>query len=111
MISKNPDLLKRFVRAGLRGWKFALGNPGKAAEDQIKYVPSLKPDVAIAEIKVVADLAVTDTVRKSGFGSFDPAKMAANVDFVAKYIGLPGPAPAAADVYATGFLPNPPVLP
>jgi NitT/TauT family transport system substrate-binding protein len=110
-IVKSPDLLKRFVRAALRGWTFAMANPEKAAEDQIKYVPSLKPDVAVAEIKVVADLAVTDAVRKGGLGSFDPAKMAENVDFVAKYIGLPGPAPAAADVYAMGYLPTSPVLP
>src|SRR5690606_25622870 len=53
-IAKNADVLKRFTRAALKGWKFALANPEKAAADQIKYVPSLKPDVIVAEIKVVA---------------------------------------------------------
>jgi NitT/TauT family transport system substrate-binding protein len=110
-IGRNPDLLKRFVQAALRGWKFALANPEKAAQHQIKSVPSLKPEVAVAEIKVVADLAVTDVARKNGLGSFDPAKMASNVEFVAKYIGLSGPAPVPADVYAAGFLPNAPVAP
>jgi NitT/TauT family transport system substrate-binding protein len=110
-ISKNPDLVARFVRAGLRGWKFAMASPEKAAEDQIKFVPSLKPETVIAEIKVVADLAVTDAARKSGLGTFDAAKMAANVAFVTKYIGLTGPAPAATDVYTTEFLPKSPILP
>jgi len=99
------------VRAALRGWKFTLDNPDKAAADQIKSIATLKPDAIVAEIKIVADLAVTADTRKNGLGWFDPAKMKSNVDFVAKYIGLPGQAPAATDVYATGFLPTPPITP
>ena len=110
-ISKNPDVLKRFIRASLKGWKFALAYPDKAAADQIKYVPSLKPEGIVAEIGVIADLAVTSETKKNGLGWFDPTKMKANVDFVAKYIGLSGPAPSAQDIYATGFLPSPPVTP
>jgi len=110
-IAKNPDVLKRFVRAGLKGWKFAVDNPEKAAADQIKYVTSLKPEVIVAEIKVVADLAVTADTRKNGFGWFDPAKMQSNLDFVVKYVGMSGKAPEATDIYAAGFLPNPPVIP
>ena len=110
-LAKNPDVVKRFVRAALKGWKFTLDNPDKAAADQIKYIATLKPDVIVAEIKVVADLAVTADTKKNGLGWFDPAKMKSNVDFVAKYIGLPGQAPAATDVYATGFLPTPAVTP
>jgi len=110
-LAKNPDVVKRFVRAALRGWKFTLDNPDKAAADQIKSIATLKPDAIVAEIKIVADLAVTADTRKNGLGWFDPAKMKSNVDFVAKYIGLPGQAPAATDVYATGFLPTPPITP
>lgn len=111
MIAKNPDVLRRFVRAGLKGWKFAIGNPEKAAADEIKYVPSLKVDTVVPEIKIVADLAVTADTKKNGLGWFDPAKMAANVDFVVKYVGVSGKPPAATDVYATGFLPSPAVMP
>jgi len=110
-IAKNPDVLKRFVRAALKGWKFALANPQKAAEDQIKYVQTLKPEAIVAELAVVADLAVTPDTRKNGLGWFDPAKMQANLDFVTKYIGVSGQPPAATDIYAAGFLPSPPVTP
>jgi NitT/TauT family transport system substrate-binding protein len=44
-------------------------------------------------------------------GWFDPAKMKANVDFVVKYIGVTGKAPAPTDLYATGFLPSPAIKP
>lgn len=110
-LAKNPDVVKRFVRASLKGWKFTIANPDKAAADQIKYVPTLKPEVIVAEIKVVADLAVTDETKKNGLGWFDPVKMKANVDFVEKYIGISGKPPVAIDVYATGFLPTPAIMP
>ncbi len=110
-LAKNPDVVKRFVRAALKGWKFTLDNPDKAAADQIKSIATLKPDAIVSEIRIVADLAVTADTKKNGLGWFDPAKMQSNVDFVAKYVGLPGPAPAARDIYATGFLPDPPIKP
>ena len=43
-LARNGDVVKAFVRAGLKGWKFALSDPQKAADDQIKYVAALKPD-------------------------------------------------------------------
>jgi NitT/TauT family transport system substrate-binding protein len=110
-IAKNPDVLKRFVRASLKGWKFTIANPEKAAADQIKYIPTLKPEVVVAEINVVTGLAVTAETKKNGLGWFDPAKMKANVDFVVKYIGVSGAPPVATDLYATGFLPTPPIMP
>jgi NitT/TauT family transport system substrate-binding protein len=110
-IAKNPDVLKRFIRASLKGWKFALANPQKAAADEIQYVPTLKPDGIVAELGVVGDLAVTADTKKNGLGWFDPAKVKANVDFVTKYIGVNGAPPQPNDVYATGFLPATPVMP
>src|SRR5215475_2307251 len=110
-IAKNPDVMKRFVRAALKGWAFAITNPDKAAADQIQFVPTLKPEVSVAEIKVVANLAVTADTKKNGLGWFDPGKMQSNVDFVAKYVGVSGPAPNASDLYASGFLPVPPIMP
>ena len=103
--------MKAFVRAGLKGWKFALANPQKAAEDQIKYVASLKPDIIVAELKIVGDLAVTADVKQNGLGWFDPAGMKSALDFVSKYVGMTGTPPAAADIYAPGYLPEPAIKP
>jgi NitT/TauT family transport system substrate-binding protein len=110
-LAKNPDVVKRFVRAGLKGWKFTFEHPDKAAADQIKYVPSLKPDVSVAEIGVVRELAVTPDTQAHGLGWFDPAKMKAGLDFMAKYVGIGGTAPKATDLYAEGFLPATPIKP
>lgn len=110
-LAKNPDVVKRFVRAALKGWKFAFEHPDRAAQDEIKYIPSLKPDVIKAELAIVRNLAVTPDVEQHGLGWFDPAKIKANLDFVVKYIGVNGTPPKATDLYATGFLPNPPIKP
>ena len=110
-LAKNPDVVKRFVHASLRGWQFALRNPKQAAEDQTKFVPSLDPAKSVAEIEVVKNLAVTPAVEKNGLGSFDPAEMKASLDFMVKYVGVGAKAPVATDLYATGFLPAVPVKP
>lgn len=110
-LAKNADVVKRFVRASLRGWKFALQNPDQAAQDQIKYIPSLNPATSVAEIKIVGELATTPDTRKNGLGWFDPSKMASSLDFVVKYIGIGGTSPGAQELYASGFLPTPPVMP
>jgi NitT/TauT family transport system substrate-binding protein len=110
-LARNGDVVKRFVRAALKGWKFALAEPQKAAEDQVRLVPSLKPEIIAAEIAIVRDLAVTPDVRQHGLGYVDAAKMKAAVDFVVKYVGVSGTPPAPADVYAPGLLPAPAILP
>jgi NitT/TauT family transport system substrate-binding protein len=110
-LASNWETVKAFVRAALKGWKFALANPQKAAEDEIKYVPSLKPDIIVAELGIVGDLAVTPEVRENGFGWLDPEKMQSALEFMVKYVGVTGTAPAATDLYAPGLLPNPPIKP
>ena len=63
------------------------------------------------------DSAVTNLFALRGkpvarfVGRFDPDQIKSNVDFVTKYIGVAGTPPPPADMYATGFLPNPPVKP
>lgn len=110
-LAANPDIVKRFMRAALKGWKFALDNPDKAVADEIKFIPTLKPDVVRADFEIVRNLVVTADTRQHGLGWFDPAKIKSNLDFVVKYIGIHGVAPAAADLYALGYLPDPPVKP
>jgi NitT/TauT family transport system substrate-binding protein len=107
-LTKNTDLVKRFVRAALQGWKFTFEHPDQAAQDLIKFVPSLKADVIKSEIEIVRNLAVTPDVEQHGLGWIDPAKVKTNLDFVVRYIGVNGTPPEAKDLYEGGFLPSPP---
>ena len=41
MIADNPDLVERFLRATLRGWRYAIENPDEAAAITLKYDETL----------------------------------------------------------------------
>lgn len=110
-LSQHPQVVRGFVRAALKGWRFTLDHPAKAAQDELQFVPSLKPAVIAAELKIVRDLVVTPDTQRHGLGWFDPDRIKSNVDFVTKYIAVAGTPPAPADMYATGFLPDPPIKP
>jgi len=110
-LAGHGEVVRAFVRAALKGWKLALADPQRAAADQLGYVASLKPDLIVAELAIVRDLAVTPEVRQNGLGWFDPIGMKSALDFVVKYVGVTGTPPPATDIYATGFLPTPAITP
>jgi NitT/TauT family transport system substrate-binding protein len=110
-LAKNPEVVRGFVRAALKGWKFALDHPDRATDDLIKFVPSLKPETIKAEIEIIRDLSVTPDTQKNGLGWFDPVKVKQDLDFTVKYIGINGTPPKAEELYAEGFLPSPAVKP
>ena len=110
-LKKNPEVVRAFVRAALRGWKYALSNPEEAADIQRKYAKGLNRQIIIEEIAILKRLAVVPDTRRNGLGWFDPAKMKANRSFMLENVGIKGTPPKAEDLYATGFLPEKPILP
>lgn len=110
-LDENPDVAEGFVRAAMRGWKFTLDNPEKAADHIVKNVDGLDHDVVLAEIEVVRNLAVTDDVKEHGLGWFSPEKMKTGVEFVIDNVGVDGTAPEAGSIYRSEFLPEPAILP
>jgi NitT/TauT family transport system substrate-binding protein len=58
-ISTNPDLVLRFLRATLKGWTYAVENPGKAGSLVLKYNP--QADSALEVEKMIASLPLVNT--------------------------------------------------
>lgn len=110
-IEKNPEVVKGFVRAALRGWKDALANPEEAADLQHRYKEALKRDIIVAELEVLKNLAVTPDTQANGLGWFSAEKMQASRDFVVQHVGVKGKAPEASELYLEGFLPATPIRP
>lgn len=110
-LAKHPEIVKGFVRASLRGWRFALRHPKKAVEDEIKFVPSLNLEKSVGEVAVDRNLAVTPDTKKHGLGWISPAKMKSSLEFISKNVGLGGAKVKASDIYSTGFLPRKPIEP
>jgi NitT/TauT family transport system substrate-binding protein len=111
LLKSDPEQVRAFVQASLRGWKDALANPEAAADIELQYVKGLNRDVIIDELKIVRDLAVTPDTTAKGLGWIDAGKMKKSLDFVVQNIGVEGTPPLVADLYSTDYLPRTPVAP
>jgi NitT/TauT family transport system substrate-binding protein len=110
-LQKNPDAVRRFVRASLRGWKEALANPEEAAQLQAQMVKTLNPTIIVEELQVVRRLAVVPDTQKNGLGWIDRAKLQRSVDFVNANIEVAGRRFSADDIYREGYLPQEAIRP
>lgn len=108
---KNPDAVRRFVRASLRGWKEALANPEEAAQLQAQMVKTLNPTIIVEELQVVRRLAVVPDTQKNGLGWIDRGKLKRSVDFVNANIEVAGRRFSADDIYREGYLPQEAIRP
>jgi NitT/TauT family transport system substrate-binding protein len=101
LIAKEPDMVRRFVAATLRGMADAFADPGMAGQTIGRYQQQIKPEIGAAEIEQVRALAV-DAGRK--LGTIDPGRMAATVRVIAGAYTLNKPA-SAEEMWAAGFVP------
>src|SRR5437588_3044739 len=62
-LKSNPDLVKKFIAASLKGWSFALDNPERAIKDVKKVFPEANEKLAAAELAAITPLFCRD--RKS----------------------------------------------
>jgi ABC-type nitrate/sulfonate/bicarbonate transport system substrate-binding protein len=55
LINNNPDLVKRFLRATEKGYRYAIDNPEDAVESLIKNVPEIDKEIAVESQKFLAE--------------------------------------------------------
>ena len=110
-LKKNPDVVKKFVRASLRGWKYTFENPDEAVKIQLEYVKALDPAIVREEIDILRRVALSDDVSKNGYGYASIEKMKKTVDFINKNIDVAGDRLTAEQIFVPGFLPEKPILP
>lgn len=107
----NPEAVRGFVRAALRGWKDALANPEEAARIQSQYLKALDPAIVVEELQILKRIALTPDVTQNGFGTISRDKLKRTVDFISQNIDVPGGAPNPDRIFVDGFLPKPPIKP
>lgn len=110
-LQKNPEVVRGFVRAALRGWKDALANPQEAARLQVQFVKALDPGIIVEELAIVRRLAVVPDTERNGLGAMNREKMRRTVDFINNNVEVPGRKLTVEDIYREGYLPATPVLP
>ena len=110
-LQQNPQVVRGFVRAALRGWKDAMANPEEAAKIQVQFVKALDPSLIVDELKIVRRLAVTPDTEREGFGAMNRDKMARTVEFMNNNVEIQGRKLTVDDILRTGYLPDPSIRP
>jgi NitT/TauT family transport system substrate-binding protein len=55
-LKSNPDVVKKFIAASLKGWSFAIDNPDKAVKDLKQVFPEVNEKLAAAELAAITPL-------------------------------------------------------
>lgn len=110
-LEQNPEAVRGFVKAAMRGWQYTLANRDEAAGIMVKHVPALDRGIVREEIDLLERIGVNADVKANGFGHIIPAKMAKTFEFINSNVEIPTGKLQASDTYVSGFLPKTPILP
>ena len=65
-LKSNPEVVKKFVAASLKGWSFALDHPDQAIKDVKKVFPETNEKLATAELAAITPLFCSGGARYIG---------------------------------------------
>ena len=101
---QNPNAVRGFVKATVQSWLNAAADPDAAIANLKKAEPLSDPAVEIGRLKSALEFVITPSVRKTGIGHVDPARLAKHIDIVTDGFQLPRKLPAEM-VFDSSFLP------
>lgn len=68
LLEENPDLVKRFTRATVKGWKYATEHPEEAMEIFVKHHPELNYENELQTLKGMIPLMESESTKEHGMG-------------------------------------------
>lgn len=88
--AQNPNTVKAFLYASLKGWAYAVEHPDEAAEICYEYGSSVSADHQAYMADEVAKLVTTNTKGEtvSDYGYMDPDAMQQTLDLAKQYVQL-----------------------
>lgn len=107
-LAKDPEQVKKFIGALLKGLQWALDNPGQAGAILNKYVPLADYVLAAKELKIMKRFSRTAETKKNGLGYIDPKRFDSTISIINNFF-KPKTRVTRSDVYAPGFLPAKPL--
>lgn len=88
MLAQQPDVVRRFVRASLRGWEEAAKDPAGATQAMVKNRPTVNPTVIRAQLDGFLTMHRTAKTQGRPLGWQSADDWAAMLDFLATYSGM-----------------------
>lgn len=88
--AQNPNTVKAFIAASVKGWAYACANPEEAAEIVFQYGSSVSPEHQAYMAGEVKKLVETDTTGAAvtAYGHIDDTAMQQTLDLAKTYIQL-----------------------
>jgi NitT/TauT family transport system substrate-binding protein len=106
-IDKNPDTVKAFVKAYLRGVQDLIKDPSAGLDAVIASDDSKLMDREAEKVRLkiaLERMLITPEVESLGLGEANPERLQKSIDQTAVGFGIPG-SPKVADIYTDKFLP------
>jgi NitT/TauT family transport system substrate-binding protein len=105
LAAEKPDVVKRFLRAYVKGLKDSIAEPSAAIDAVFKRNNEIRKDVETARLRMLIDQSVvTAWVRSNGFGGIDRSRFSRAIDQMALAVNF-RKKPAPEDVFTDAFLP------
>lgn len=105
LLRENPNAVRAFLRATIRGAREMVLHPEKAVDAALKFEPLLKRDIERDRLRLGMECCIlTPNVKKAGFGGVDMARLAKAIDQVALARELVRK-PTPSEMFDASFLP------
>ncbi|ETW95725.1 MAG: hypothetical protein ETSY2_47690, partial [Candidatus Entotheonella gemina] len=102
----NPEAVRGFVRATIKGWQDTVANPEAAVEHVLKRNLIARAPVELERLKMcIADNVRTPYVQANGFGDVDMARLSKSIEQIGVTYTFTNQAPAPEAVFTNEYLP------
>lgn len=102
-LARNPETLKKFIRATFRAFEYTRANPKEGVDILIKLNPAVGPADARATWEVATGLIFTEAAKKHGLGYMTEEKMKKTRDIIVRGYNIKEPV-RLEDIYTNEFL-------
>lgn len=102
---QNPDAVRSFLRAAIRGYQEAIANPAAAIEHVTNRVDESAPDIELQRlVMAIGNHIVTDEVRSLGLGGIVETRLEKSINQLNTIYSF-DEMPVASDVFDDSYLP------
>lgn len=104
-LEKNPDLVRRFMRATWKGVAYTVEHPDEGAQMFLKTFPERSPEILRNQWDEIVNYLLTPTAKEKGIGYMTRERMIYTRDLITQYMKLEKKVEVE-DLYTNAFLPK-----
>jgi NitT/TauT family transport system substrate-binding protein len=104
-MAKNPEEVKAFAAAVVKGVQYSIAHPEEAAQIMIKYSPTLDPEVTLEQWRQTVKALDTSYVKEHGLGVITNDRVQRSIDLTREAFKFEGQV-SPDQVFTPGFVAN-----